>query len=368
MIRVLQVFNSMNCGGAENMIMNLYRKIDRTKVQFDFLVHTEKKCFFDDEILSLGGKIYHAPRYNVANHFSYKKWWNKFLIEHQEFKIVHGHMYSIAPIYLHIAKKHGATTIVHSHSTSEPAGIKELIKSQLRKRAKNSADYLFSCSAAAGIWLYGKEAVEKENHYILKNAVDTDRFLFNENVRNEVRKELGIEGNLVIGHVGRFMEAKNHKFLLEIFADVLKNDENAVLLLVGEGALKNEIKVKAESLGVSDKVIFAGVRNDTHRLLQAMDCFVFPSIYEGLPVAVIEAQAVGVPSLISDTVTDEVCLTDLATRLSLQKSSEIWAKEILNKTDNFKRTEPKQQIIDSGYDISATAHWLQNFYKEKAGK
>lgn len=367
MIRVLQVFYGMDCGGAENMIMNLYRNIDRTKVQFDFLVHTEKECFFDKEILSLGGRIFHAPRYNVANHFFYKKWWDKFLTEHREHTVVHGHMYSIAPIYLLVAKKHGVTTLIHSHSTSELAGIKELIKSQLRKRAKNSADYLFSCSAAAGMWLYGKEAVEKENHYILKNAVDTDRFLYNENTRNEVRKEFNIEKKLVIGHVGRFMEAKNHKFLLDVFAEVLKTDEKAVLLLVGGGSLENEIKAKAENLGVLDKVIFTGVRNDTHRLLQAMDCFVFPSIYEGLPVAVVEAQAAGIPCIISDSVTEEVCVTELATMLSLEKTPQIWAEKILEKAAETDCSDIKQQIAASGYDITATANWLQNFYTKKAG-
>lgn len=368
MIRVLQVFNSMNCGGAENMIMNLYRNIDRTKVQFDFLVHTERKCFFDDEILSLGGRIYHAPRYNVANHFLYKKWWKSFLSKHKEYRVVHGHMYSIAPIYLRVAKKHGATTIVHSHSTSELAGIKELIKSQLRKRAKNSADYMFSCSAAAGLWLYGKDAVEKDNHYILKNAVDTDRFLYNENIRDEVRKEFDIENKLVIGHVGRFMEAKNHKFLLDIFETVLRTNENSVLLLVGGGPLENEIKQKAESLGIIDKIVFAGVRNDTHRLLQAMDCFVFPSVYEGLPVAVIEAQASGTPCLVSDSVTEEVCITDLITRLSINESPEVWAEEIGKKESISGEMDMRGKIADSGYDIKTTAQWLQNFYTENAGK
>ncbi len=366
MIRVLQVFNSMNCGGAENMIMNLYRKIDHTKVQFDFVVHTEKKCFFDDEILSLGGRIFRAPRYNVANHFLYKKWWDKFLTEHREYTVVHGHMYSIAPIYLKIAKKYGLTTLIHSHSTSELAGIKEIVKSQLRKRSKNSADYLFSCSLAAGEWLYGKSAIQADNHYILKNAIDTDKFTYDEKIRDDVKRELNIENKFVIGHVGRFMEAKNHKFLLDVFNSFLKINENSVLLLIGGGPLESDIKQKVKQLGLDDKVIFAGIRNDTNRMLQAMDCFVFPSVYEGLPVAVIEAQTVGVPCLISDAVTVEVCVTDFATRLSLQKSSEMWAQEILDKTDNFKRTEPKQQIIDSGYDISATAQWIQNFYTEKS--
>ncbi len=362
MIRVLQVFNSMNCGGAENMIMNLYREIDRTKVQFDFLVHTEKKCFFDDEILKMGGRIYRAPRYNVANHISYKKWWKTFLSEHQELKIVHGHMYSIAPIYLKIARKYGLATIVHSHSTSEERGVKAVAKSFLRCLSKNSADYLLACSEAAGKWLYGKTFLQADNHYVLNNSIHTEQFIYNEKTANEIKKEFNIENKFIVGHVGRFNEPKNHRYLIEIFKSISDKRSDAVLLLVGGGPLRQEIEYKIESLGLTDRVIFAGIRSDVNKLLQAMDCFVFPSLYEGLPVTVVEAQASGLPCFISDTITQEVCITELIERISIEVPPEVWCDKILNNDLVGTRADTRQQIIDAGYDVKETAHWLTDFY------
>ena len=365
MVRILQIFYGMDCGGAENMIMNLYRKIDRTKVQFDFVVHTEKKCFFDDEISALGGRIYHAPEYKVVNHFYYKKWWDAFFKNHKEYKIIHGHMYSIAPIYLKIAKNYGLMTIIHSHNTAEQFNIKELIKSCLRLKAGDSADYLFACSEAAGKWLYGKTFLQAENHYVLNNAICAEKFVYDKNVRDEIRKEFGIEDKFVIGHVGRFNEQKNHRFLIEIFKSIYKKRENAVLILVGGGYLEEEIRKKIESLGLLDKVIFAGVRPDINKLLQAADCFVFPSLYEGLPVTVIEAQAAGLPCFISDSITSEVCITDLIEMISINETSDYWSSIILNKVDSIiSREETKHKIIDAGYDIASTAEWLEAFYME----
>lgn len=368
MVRVLQIFYGMDCGGAENMIMNLYRKIDRTKVQFDFVVHTEKKCFFDDEILALGGRIYHAPEYKVVNHFYYKKWWRNFLKNHEEYKIIHGHMYSIAPIYLKVAKNHGLITIIHSHSTSETFNIKELVKSCLRLKAKNSADHLFACSAAAGEWLYGKTFLQAENHHVLNNAIDAGKFVYDKNVRDEIRKEFGIEDKFVVGHVGRFIEAKNHSYLIDVFKSVYEQKEEALLMLVGGGYLGEEIRRKIETLGLSDKVILTGVRSDINRLLQAMDCFVFPSLYEGLPVTVIEAQAAGLPCFISDTITEEVSITDLVERLPKNITPDYWSNKILEKASSCNREDMKQKIIDADYDIATTVKWLEDFYIERVEK
>lgn len=350
------------------MLMNLYRKIDREKVQFDFVVHSDSKGFFEDEILALGGKIYRAPKYNFINHFQYKKWWDKFLDEHKEYKVIHGHLYSIAPVYLSVARKHGLNTVIHSHSASDKKSVKNVLKTYLRSKAKNCADYLFACSDAAGKWLYGNNVTEKENYILLKNAIDTENYVYSKEVSNKIRAEFGIGDKFVIGHVGRLFGPKNHMYLLEVFKEILKKKTNAMLMIVGGGPMQEEIENKIAELGLKENVIMTGVRSDVNCIMQAMDCFVFPSIYEGLPVTVVEAQAASLPCFVSDTITNEVSITNLVTMLSIEKAPEEWADTILEKTASYERANTKQLIVDAGYDIATTAEWLQKFYIENAGK
>lgn len=367
-IRVLQVLGRLNRGGAESMIMNLFRSIDREKVQFDFVIHTKEHCDFTDEVLSLGGRIYSAPRYNVKNHFAYKKWWNNFFREHPEYKVIHGHMYSIASIYLKIAKKYGLATISHSHTSSQKTGFSGVVKRVIQIPLKNIPDWLFACSDNAGRWLYGDDVGKRQNYILLKNAIDSQKYIYTPEIATKIRKEFGIEDRFVVGHIGRMFFAKNHPYLLEIFKAFLQKNENSVLLLVGDGPSRKEIEEKAQTLGIREKVIFTGVRSDVNEVLQAMDMFVFPSIYEGLPVTVIEAQATGLPCLISDAVTDEVCITDLVTRYSLNESPQNWAEKITELSALTERMDMSEKIADSGYDIKTTSQWLQNFYLENAGK
>ena len=211
-IRIIQVFAQMNRGGAETMIMNLYRMIERSQIQFDFIVHTNEECAYDNEIRSLGGRIYRVPRYNGKNHFEYIKSWNKFFKTHPNYKIIHGHVRSTASIYLKIAKKFGLVTIAHSHSTSSGTGFSSIVKNILQYPIRNIADYLFACSEQSGEWLFGKNASKRNNFVILKNSIDVKKFVFNERVRFEKRKELKIDDKFVIGHIGRFIPSKNHKF------------------------------------------------------------------------------------------------------------------------------------------------------------
>lgn len=361
-IRVLQVMSSMNRGGAETMIMNIYRNIDRSKVQFDFVVHTNKKSDYEDEILSLGGKVYSVPRYKGKNHFGYKKAWKEFFNKHNEYKVIHGHVRSTAIIYLSIAKQFGLTTIAHSHNTASDNNIKGLVKNILQYPLRHKVDYLFSCSDLAGKWLFGEKAINRKNYFLLKNAIKARDFVYNEKIREEKRKELDLIDNLVIGHVGRFHYQKNHSFLIDIFNQILKLENKAVLLLIGQGNLLEEIKEKVKKLKIEDKVIFTGVRGDIPELLQAIDLIVFPSFHEGLPVTMIEAQAAGVPCLISDTITKEVIITDLVKQVSIKKDAKIWAKEALEIAYKTKRQSQLQNIIASGYDIGDTAKKLTSFY------
>ena len=363
-IRVLQVFHGMDCGGAENMIMNLYRNIDRSKVQFDFLVHTKKKCFFDDEIRNLGGRIFFVPYYNIKNTIAYKKALRKLYESHPEIKIVHGHLGSCAHIYLNIAKEYGCYTIAHSHATkATDISIKNYLYRLFNLYTRRVADYYFACSKNAGIDRFGEKVVSSNKFSVLNNSIDTQKYIFNLNKRNIIRKQLGISDDcLVVGHVGRFNYPKNHEFLIDIFYEVLKKENKARLLLVGDGDLRSKIENKIARLGIKDKVIMTGVRTDVPDLLQAMDCFVFPSHYEGLGIVAVEAQAAGLPTLCSDAVPDEVDLTDLVKRIPLSAPVEEWCNAILKYNNGYERRDTQQEVIDGRYDIHQTANWLERFY------
>lgn len=362
-VRILHVIGVMNRGGAETMVMNLYRNINRDKVQFDFVEHTAERAVFDDEIEQLGGRIYHCPKFTGKNYFAYRKWWDDFFkTTGSDYQIVHGHIGSTAAIYLAAAKKYGKYTIAHSHNTNGNISAKEIMYRALSQRVRNVADFFFACSNPAGRDRFGN----KIEIQILNNAIDTNQYAFSKAVRDEVRKEFNLSDELVVGHVGRFSGQKNHDFLIDIFAQIKKEKPTTKLLLVGDGAEKNNIKNKVHQLQLDDSVIFTGVRSDVNRLLQAMDIFIFPSLFEGLPVTMVEAQAAGLPCVISDKVPDECIITDnLVTIKSLSDSCEEWARHILSKV-NTVRIDTSDQIKEHGFDISETSKWLEEFYIEKS--
>lgn len=366
-IRVLHVIGIMNRGGAETMIMNLYRNIDRTKVQFDFVENSFEPAVFDEEIRALGGRIYRCPHYNGKNHFQYKKWWDVFFNEHHEYRIIHGHLGSTAAIYLRIAKKYGIYTIAHSHSAGGSASPKSIAYCAMSYGTRNIADYFFACSSAAGIDRYGKAVTSNREIYkVLNNAIDTKAFAFNLEVRRAVRKQFGYEDNaIVLGHVGRFTPEKNHEFILNVFQSVLKKNGLGQLILVGDGPLRNHIQQTAKNMGIVDRVIFTGVRDDVHQIMQAMDVLVFPSLYEGLPVTLIEAQASGLPCVISDRIPDECIITDgVISVKSLNDSAEVWSEHIMERIQE-QREDRAEVVRAHGYDIAKTAKWLGEFYLEK---
>lgn len=360
-IRVLQVFAQMNRGGAETMIMNLYRNIDRSKIQFDFVVHTEDNCFFDDEIRKLGGRIFRIPTYKGKNHLSYSNYWKSIFENHSEYRIIHGHVRSTASIYLNIAKKYNLVTIAHSHSTSSGKGLPAVVKNTLQYPIRYIADYCFACSLSAGKWLFGQKTIKKNNFYILNNAISAHEFTFNIDSRNKIRKEFQIENQFVIGHVGRFHELKNHEFLIEIFKSVYEKNRNAILMLVGDGELRKKIEKKVNDLGLTNQVVFTGVRSDIPELLQAMDVFVFPSFYEGLGIVAIEAQASGLPCVVSDTLPNEVLITNLIKKESIN-GTKGWIEKISTYFDGYNRFDTYDQIKSKGYDIKDSTEWLENFY------
>jgi glycosyltransferase involved in cell wall biosynthesis len=363
--RILHVLGRLNRGGAETMVMNIYRNIDRSKVQFDFMIHTADKCDFDDEIHELGGRIYNVPRYYGKNHFEYKRAWNEFFKNHPENKLVHGHIRSTAAIYLKIAKKHGRVTIAHSHSTSSRGNkVEQLFKNILQLPIRYTADYLFACSDEAGKWLFGEKATKGDHYRVIKNAIDINKYVFNKDVRDQIRKRLNIEDRFVVGHVGSFTPPKNHKFLITVFDAVQKQNENAVLLLVGDGELKPQIEEQINYLGLKEKVRLTGVVSNANDYLQAMDVFVFPSIYEGLGIAAIEAQAAGLPCIVSDAIPHEAHISNLLIPLSTQQTSQCWATLIVRHATNRERGNIHDDVKCAGYDIEMTAKILEDFYEK----
>lgn len=360
--RILHVVGVMDRGGAETFLMNIYRNINRNKVQFDFITHSEKKGHYDDEIISLGGRIYHVSKFNLTSVIKYFIEWEKFFGEHREYKIIHSHIRSTASIYLKIAKKYEITTIIHSHSTFPGTGIKALIRSLLQYPLRYIGEYYFACSVKAGQWLFGEKIINNKRFKVMNNAIDSQVFSFNKEKRTAMRDDLDIKNKYVIGHVGNFTHPKNHEFLVDIFAEVCRRYKNTVLLIVGEGYLENNIREKVIKLGIADKVIFMGSRSDIPNLMQAMDIFVFPSNFEGFGIAALEAQASGLKTIISDSLPNEIQITNLVETVSLNQSAEYWANKVLNHKDNYKRKDTSEQIKRAGYDIKEQVKWLKEFY------
>lgn len=355
-IRILQVVTHMDRGGLETMLMNYYRHIDRTKIQFDFLVHRTERAAYDDEIEVLGGKIYRLSRL-IPWSRSYLNELNNFFAEHPEYRIVHVHQDCLSSVILKVAKKHDVPVrIAHSHNSSQEKNLKYPIKLWYRHSLSRYATHLFSCGKAAGGWMFCGA------HYtVINNAIDPEPYRYNVEKGLEVRSKLGVQNKFVIGHVGRFNSQKNHSFIIDVFNAVLKYDTNSVLMLVGDGDGRAKIQIKAEQLGISDKVMFLGIRNDVADLMQAMDAFLFPSLYEGLPVTLIEAQASGLPCIISNSISSEVVVTDLVFSKKLTDTPNEWAKEILSHR-NTVRTDRYSEIAAHEFDINTEAIKLQEFY------
>lgn len=362
MIRVLHMVGSLEMGGSQTMVMSIYRMLDKTQIQFDFVVDTDEPGCFEKEIEACGGRIYKLPKFNGRNFKAVQRAWESFFREHPEYRILHSHVRSYASIYIPVAKKCGVKTIIHSHNTSNGKGLKALVKMIMQYPLRYQADYFFGCSEKAGHWLFGKRVTESDRFYILKNAVDLDRFAFDEEVREKVRRELDVdEDTLLLGHVGRFHVQKNHHFLIECFRAVVDVRPEAKLVLLGDGELRDEITQHIHDLGLDKQVILAGVKPDAERYLCAMDMMLLPSFHEGLPVVVVEAQASGLMSLAADTITDEVKLSDLVEYLPIHQGVTPWVEII--KDFNPVRRDVSSQIEESGFSVKSSAQWLYEFYR-----
>lgn len=361
-LHVLHVFGKLNRGGAESRVMDLYRNMDRTKVQFDFMQHTTRVCDFQPEIEQLGGKVYHVPPFRFWNYFSYCKAWKEFIKKHPEIRIVHGHMTSTASIYLPIAHKKGVFTIAHSRNAGVDKGIKGKLTKFLRRNLKEKCDRCFACSKLAGEAVFGKEAMEQGNVTIIPNAIDAARFTFDPEVRKQKREELHIQPHeFLIGEVGRFDPQKNQKYAVEILAECRKKNFPAKLILIGEGPLMENVRQQVEELRLQEYVIFTGLQKNVVPFYQAMDFFLLPSFYEGLPGVAVEAQASGLRGILSDAITTETAMTSLMEFRSVQEPARVWADRILA-CGHYERQNMLKQMQETGFDVKNLANRLQDFY------
>lgn len=370
-IRILHVLGNTQLGGAESRIMDLYRHLDRSRVQFDFLVHTDREGFFDKEIYELGGQIYRVPRFRMYNYFSYKKAMKAFFETHHDYRAVQGHITSTASVYLPLAKKAGIpVTIAHARSAGVDKGAKGALTRWLRRNLSHKTDYMFTCSELAGISVFGKKAVQEGKTVFIPNAIDCKKFAYDEEMRKKVRKELGISDKYVIGHVGRFHYSKNHEYLLRVLERLCTRKQNNdgeadrdyALILLGEGAGMEAAKSLAKELGIEDRVHFLGSHGDICRYYQAMDYFVYPSRFEGLPGTVIEAQTAGLKCLISDAICDEVQVTDLVKAMSIQDDPDKWAAYV-ESTADYTRRSYLEEIVQAGFDVENQAEKMMKFYE-----
>lgn len=363
MVRVMQVMGNMNSGGVEAVIMNYYRNIDRDKVQFDFVVNKNSKIPQKEEILSLGGNIYYVTGYK--NIFKYMLEIRK-IIKENKYTIVHSNVntLSVFPLFMAWICR-VPVRICHNHSTAGKGEfLRNTLKYFLRPFNRLFANKYFACGEYAGRWMFGNRNFDKGRVKVINNAIDLDKFVYNLEIRNKMRKKLGISDNLVVGHIGRFNKQKNHEYIIKIFSEVLKKNDKAILLLVGEGELQDGIKKMVVDIGIEDKVKFLGVRSDANCIFQVMDVFILPSLYEGLPVVGVEAQAAGLSCVFSNRMTKLVKVIDNVKFLDLDYDVDKWSNTILESA-RIDRKNTRDEMKKAGFDIKCESKKLEKFYLGK---
>lgn len=360
-IRILEVVNAMDRAGLETMIMNYYREFDRNRIQLDFLVHRDWHGDYEDEIESLGGRVYRAPRLYPQHWLAYRKFMHRFFSVHR-YPVVHSHIDSMSTFPLALAKECGVPVrIAHSHNESVDFDLKYPIKELARRKLPKVANHYWACSLASGIYLFGETHL-REIH-VVRNAIDLEAFRFDNAEREKVRSKLKIsQGQIAIGHVGRFSKVKNHTFLVKLLGELRRCGKDAVLVLAGDGELRAEIEKMAQDMRLSAYIRFLGVRDDIEDIINSFDVVVFPSIHEGIPLALIEAQANGLPVLASDAVSNESLLLSTAENLPLEAPIKEWADATIRLAQEGRSESAVKILTNAGYEIHRTARELSNTY------
>lgn len=364
-IKVLMVLGNTKMGGTQAFILNLLKNIDLNRFQVDLAINSEEKVGgIGDDVKQMGCQIFFWPYYKIYNKHRFVKFWHNFLTEHV-YDIVHGHSTNSAAVYLAVAKEMGCKTIAHSHSAGfRGSKIQQWLKKYYARQVGEVADYWFACSDKAAERLYGVDYRKYPRYYDIPNAINAENYLYEDNKAKAIRQQLGVaDDEFLCGHVGTFSVPKNHLFLLDIFSEVLKLEPKSKLVCCGAGALMPQVKEKAVSLGILDRIIFPGVVKNCNEFMMAMNVFIFPSIFEGFPVSVIEAEAAGLNVVMSDVITNEVDLTPCIHRCSLSDSPKTWAQTIcsLKKLD---RQSFNKAIVESKYNMRTSIKLIAGLYEE----
>ncbi|MBQ7573400.1 MAG: glycosyltransferase family 1 protein [Clostridia bacterium] len=359
MIRILQSVSNMDRAGIETMLMNFYRHMDHDRIQFDFLANKPKPGDYDDEIRSMGGRVFVSPGYKDFK--KYLDFMTGLFGQYPEYRIVHTHNGSLMLYALISAKVNNIPVrIAHAHATAIPFDFKNGIKMCMKPLIKYVATDYWGCSNAAGEFYFTKKRWNKANE-LIHNAIDTDKFTFNESARERIRREYGLGDKFVVGHVGRLTWQKNQKKLIDIFSKLHRTEPNAQLVIVGTGELEGKLKKQVSELGISKSVTFTGMQTNVNEWYSVFDTFVLSSWYEGLPVVGVEAQAADLPCVFTDTITPEVKVTDRVSFMGLNDDDEAWAREIL-KSRGKQRVSRFEDLKKAGYDIKTEAMRMQKLY------
>ena len=373
-VKVLQKVASMNAGGIEKLLITIHENLDTDRVQMDYYLNLDEEQFYGEEIESLGGR-YFTPRQADASWIRYLRRIVDFyrFLKKNDYRIVHINEDLLASVIYVLTCKAARipVVVVHSHNDHAPEKHSLLVRAGYgvgRWVIGHFADHFFACSVQAGKWLFPKKAWAGKNFRVVNNGIGSEEYIFDPEVRAEERQKLGVANRFVVGHIGRFAPQKNHEFLLDVFAEIFQRNPESTLLLVGDGDLKEKIEQKARDIGVEEQVIFLGLSRQVPRLLQAMDVFLFPSIFEGLGIVAVEAQAAGLKTICSKEVPPEAMITDYGVQLSLEAGAEKWAERILSFADGYERRNTSQEIIKAGFDIGAVTKWIEDFYVEQFSK
>lgn len=357
-VRVLHVVSIMRRGGVENMIMNLYRRMNQEKIKFDFIVHGKEIGSYEQEIKDSGGRVFHV-RTKRESFFGNLSDIEK-VVRENNYKIIHVHQDAMSMFALKAAQKAGASVrIAHAHSTSmPPSKIFSYIYKYALKRTTKYATHKLACSKASANYLFNGDV--KDTDY-LYNGIEIEKFVFSTEIREKIRQNNNWDNKLVVGQVANFIHPKNQMHTLKVFEKLIENKPESVLIFCGEGHDLANCKEKAAEMGLADKVFFMGSVDNVNDYMQAMDVLLLPSFYEGFPLTLVEAQCLGLPCIVSDTITKECKLTDKISYMSLEDPAEKWANEVIS-LSKLKREDSSQAIQKQGFDIKQIAKKLEDFY------
>jgi len=362
-INIVHVLGTLDAGGAETMVMNIYRNIDKNKFRFSFIVHGNRNYFYERELNIDGVDIFRVRKFRIYNIFSYSYDFYKLFKREKKWDIVHGHARSTASIYLLIAKCFKIKTICHSHSNSSSWKINDIVKKVLQYPIRYIADYFFACSLSAGEWLFGKKIVTKKEFRIIYNSIDVKRFSYNTSTRNEMRTMHNLNNEYVIGNIARYIKPKNHDFMIDIAYHLSKNSFSFKMVFVGDGDLKEQLMAKIVKMNLEKYIIMIDSNEQVEKYYQMFDLFLFPSLWEGLGMVLVEAQTAGLQCIVSEVIQPEAIVTDLVTKIELSKGAQYWA-EVLMKTPISKNRDKELTVVEkTNYNIRTSILALEKLYQ-----